>query len=160
MSDKCKCLQSSQFSLCVCFPLQTKDLGALSVIATNTEKFIAFFWRQFAFIDSLAFLDSSLDELAKSTPTEAFHQMAAQYEDQAERNLMLRKGIYPYEYMTGFNRFDEPALPPQDAFYSSLSGAVSVCTGFAICFNHGGVSFYTWLVLLLFMHLCMLFLYI
>ena len=29
--------------------------------------------------------------------------------------------MYPYEYMDSFERFDETALPPKEAFYSSLT---------------------------------------
>ena len=43
-------------------------------------------------------------------------------EDEEKRNLMLKKGIYPYEYMNDFARFEETALPPQEEFYSKLSG--------------------------------------
>ena len=35
--------------------------------------------------------------------------------------LMTRKGVYPYEYMDSFERFQEPQLPPKDAIYSSLT---------------------------------------
>ena len=35
--------------------------------------------------------------------------------------LMIRKGVYPYEYMDSFERFQEPQLPPKNAFYSSLT---------------------------------------
>ena len=35
--------------------------------------------------------------------------------------LFLRKGIYPYEYMDSFNRFDETSLPPIESFYSELN---------------------------------------
>ena len=33
------------------------------------------------------------------------------------RTLLLRKGIYPYDYMDGCPRFDEEAHPPKEAFY-------------------------------------------
>ena len=39
-----------------------------------------------------------------------------------ELTLMTRKGVYPYEYMSSFERFDETELPPRDAFFSSLKG--------------------------------------
>ena len=32
--------------------------------------------------------------------------------------LLLRKGIYPYEYMDSWERFDENTIPPKEAFYS------------------------------------------
>ncbi|XP_057302746.1 uncharacterized protein LOC130636913 [Hydractinia symbiolongicarpus] len=35
--------------------------------------------------------------------------------------LMLRKGVYPYEYMDGWRRFEEVELPPKEAFYSKLN---------------------------------------
>ena len=34
--------------------------------------------------------------------------------------LLLRKGIYPYEYMDGWSRFDEGSLLQKEAFYSKL----------------------------------------
>ena len=35
--------------------------------------------------------------------------------------LLLRKGIYPYEYMDDWNKFDETSLPNKKEFYSSLT---------------------------------------
>ena len=34
--------------------------------------------------------------------------------------LLLRKGIYQYEYIDSWERFDETSLPGQEAFYSGL----------------------------------------
>ena len=34
--------------------------------------------------------------------------------------LLLRKGVYPYEYMDSWKRFDETSLPDKKAFYSEL----------------------------------------
>ena len=35
--------------------------------------------------------------------------------------FLLRKGVYPYEYMNRWERFDEKHLPPIDKFYSNLN---------------------------------------
>ena len=35
--------------------------------------------------------------------------------------LFLRKGIYPYEYMDTFDRFEEVELPSNESFYSELT---------------------------------------
>ena len=35
--------------------------------------------------------------------------------------LLLRKGVYPYEYMDSWERFNEKLLPDQEALYSSLN---------------------------------------
>ena len=35
--------------------------------------------------------------------------------------LLLRKGVYPYEYMDSWERFNETSLADKEAFYSSLN---------------------------------------
>ena len=40
--------------------------------------------------------------------------------------LLLRKGIYTYQYMDSWERFDENTIPPKVAFYSELNlGGIS-----------------------------------
>ena len=34
---------------------------------------------------------------------------------------MVQKGVYPYEYMDGWEKFEEPNLTPEGAFYSRLN---------------------------------------
>ena len=34
---------------------------------------------------------------------------------------MRRKGIYPYEYMDGWEKLEETSLQPKDAFYSRFN---------------------------------------
>ena len=45
------------------------------------------------------------------------------FEDYSEiqYDLLTRKGVYPYEYVNSWDRFNETQLPPIDAFYSNLN---------------------------------------
>ena len=36
-------------------------------------------------------------------------------------DLLLQKGVYPYDYMDSWERFEETKLPPQKSFYNKLS---------------------------------------
>ena len=35
--------------------------------------------------------------------------------------LLLRKGVYPYEFMESWEKFEETKLLPKEAFYSNLN---------------------------------------
>ena len=35
--------------------------------------------------------------------------------------FLLRKGVYPYEYMDDWKKFDEEKLPDKSTFYSSFN---------------------------------------
>ena len=35
--------------------------------------------------------------------------------------MLLRKGIYPYEYMDGWDKFNEKSIPSKESFYNSLT---------------------------------------
>ena len=35
--------------------------------------------------------------------------------------LLLRKGVYPYDYMDSWKRFEEESLPDKESFYSELN---------------------------------------
>ena len=37
------------------------------------------------------------------------------------RELMIKKGVYPYKYMDSWEKFDESQLPPKDSFFSTLT---------------------------------------
>ena len=79
------------------------------------EKYMTFSVGQLQFIDSLQFMNSSLDRLSANLQTEDLVMTSRGVSD-SELALLRRKGVYPYEY----ERFDEIKLPPQ-AFYSQLT---------------------------------------
>ena len=35
--------------------------------------------------------------------------------------MLLRKGVYPYEYMDGWDKFNEKIIPSKELFYSNLT---------------------------------------
>ena len=94
--------------------------GEIKCIPTNTEKYISFSLGNLRFIDSVNFLLSSLDKLVKSS--DEFPIMQRIVPEENRRRLLLKKGIYPCEYMNSFERFGETQLPDKEKFYSSLSG--------------------------------------
>ena len=93
--------------------------GEIKCIPTNTEKYISFSLGNLRFTDSVNFMQSSLDKLVKGS--EEFPIMQKIVPEENKRQLLQKKGIYLYEYMDSFERFDETKLPEKE-FYSSLSG--------------------------------------
>ena len=92
----------------------------LKCIPNKMEKYISFSLGKLRFIDSFQFLLSSVDSLVASNKPEVFEIIKQLETDSAKRSLILRKGVYPYEYMDSFERFNETSLPPKEAFYSNF----------------------------------------
>ncbi|XP_065182354.1 uncharacterized protein LOC135813063 [Sycon ciliatum] len=89
----------------------TEQRGSINIVPSNTEKYIAMMWRQFVFIDSYAFLSTSLDKLAKATPGEAFVRMRDLHEGDPEKtDLLLRKGTDVYLLADVFENFRTTAI--------------------------------------------------
>ena len=72
------------------------------------------------FIDSLQFLSTSLDSLVKNLPIEDFKLLTKFIENTEKRDLMLRKGVYPYDYADSAKKLDEDLLPSKADFFSQL----------------------------------------
>ena len=81
------------------------------------ERYLSFSWNRFRFIDSLQFLNASLNKLVTATPESAMKHTATLPHHQ----LLLRKGVYPYEYVDSIRKFDETQLPDQVSFISLFS---------------------------------------
>jgi len=94
--------------------------GEIKCIPTNTEKYMSFSFGNLIFIDSVNFMQSSLDKLLKGS--KEFSIMEKMVAEENKRKLLLKKGIYPHEHMDSFERFDETQLPEKDNVYSSLIG--------------------------------------
>ena len=57
------------------------------------------------------------DELIKKFPNT--YQLCNNYHNKFE--LLLRKGVYPYEYIDSWKRFKEESLPDKESFYIKLN---------------------------------------
>ncbi|XP_058029287.1 uncharacterized protein LOC131193286 [Ahaetulla prasina] len=93
----------------------------ITCIPNNTEKYISFSVGPLRFIDSAQFMLASLDKLVSANQSEGFQIMARIEPSRERRELLLRKGVYPYEYMDSWERFTELRLPGKEAFYSKLT---------------------------------------
>ena len=91
-------------------PLQIK------VIPNNMEKYMAFMLgNNLTFIDSFQFMGSSLDKLVNSLPKEDLKHTSKFFKGK-RLNLMSRKGVYPYDYMDSFEKFNQKELPKKKTF--------------------------------------------
>lgn len=80
------------------------------------------------FIDSLRFMAASLDSLASLIPSEKKHILKTEcvkagFCSDELFALLNRKGVFPYEYIDGYEKLDETALPAKEHFYSKLTGS-------------------------------------
>ena len=91
----------------------------ISVIPNGSEKYMAFFLnKNLVFIDSMQFMNSSLDKLVKNLSDEDFKCLVEEF-DSRHLKILKQKGAYSYEYMNSFKRFDEDKLPARKYFFSS-----------------------------------------
>jgi len=100
-----------------------KDI-ALKAIPLNQQKFKCLQINNTLLLDSLAFLDGSLETLIETHKVSKYpFSIVSQWlSENDKKEKIIRKGVYPYEYITDMKCLKEKKLPPQDAFYSQLSG--------------------------------------
>ena len=77
--------------------------------------------RELRFNDSLRFMASSLDKLSRNLKIDQFVNLKKYYSGN-QLSFLLRKGVYPYDYVDCMKKLDETSLPPKEAFYSKLTG--------------------------------------
>ena len=91
----------------------------INVIPYGLEKYMTLFLdRNLAFIDSMQFMNSNLDKLAKNLSDKDFKYLAEEF---GSKNLEIlkQKGAYPYEYINNFEKFNEKKLRARKYFFSS-----------------------------------------
>ena len=115
-----------------------KSEGKIDCIPNNEEKYISFtkeilvdkfinkegeekeVKRKIRFIDSFKFMAASLDSLVKNLPKDSFKNITEFYEGN-ELKLLLRKGVFPYDWFDNFGKLSSTSLPPKEAFHSILN---------------------------------------
>ena len=91
----------------------------INVIPNGLEKYMAFFLnKNLVFIDSMQFMNSSLDKLVKILSDEDFKYLVEKC-DSKHLKILKQKSDYPYEYMNIFKKFDQDKLPARKYFFSS-----------------------------------------
>ena len=92
----------------------------INVIPNNMEKYMAFMLgNHLTFLDSFQFMSSSLEKLVSNLPKESLNYTSKRFKD-TKFDLMVRKGVYPYDYMDSFDKF-KSQLPSQEDFFSILN---------------------------------------
>ena len=66
---------------------------------------------------------SSLDKLSSNLKNDQFVNLKKYYSGN-QLSLLLRKDVYPYDYVDCLKKLDETSLPPKEAF--SLNSRVKV----------------------------------
>ena len=79
----------------------------VDVIPNELEKYMTFFsGRDLVFIDTMQFMNSSLDKLIKNLVDKDFNYLAKEFSCE-NLELLKQKGAYSCEYMNRFKRFNE-----------------------------------------------------
>ena len=98
----------------------------IRIIGQSLEKYMTLSWGDnIVFKDSYLFMAASLETLAHNllaAGKDKFIEMKHQFRGEADAklDLLLRKGVYPYDYMNDWDRLDEHQLPPRASFFNAL----------------------------------------
>ena len=105
-------------------PVKVKTEMTIEVIPNSSEKYLSFRICDMQFKDSYGFMASSLDTLVNilvnSKGESAFRHTHQLFNEDGENwKLMLKKGVYPYEFMDSFAKFNS-LIPSIEHFLSKV----------------------------------------
>lgn len=104
--------------------------GSIKLIPKTKENYISFTKfipisseesMQVRFVDSFKFLGTSLEKLVNTMKKQEFKHLKAYFPNQTEFELLIRKGVYPYDYMSTWEHYEHTCLPTKNNFYNSLT---------------------------------------
>ena len=112
--------------------------GELNCIPSTEEKYISFSKNikvdeykclktgkmipinfEIRFIDSFKFLQTSLPDLVSNLQPDDFNNKKEVFKENID--LLTRKGVYPYDYVSSMEKLTGTQLPPKEEFYSKLN---------------------------------------
>lgn len=109
----------------------TKYEGSIKLIARSKEKYTSIIKNinfrnksqsiQIKFIDSYQFLNSSLNVLSQNLVAKDFINLSMEFENHEQIHLLRCKGVYPYDYVDSWSKYEEQKLPAKEEFYNSLN---------------------------------------
>jgi len=106
----------------------SKYLEDVEVVAQNTEKYISFSFRSYKVLDSLQFVNTSLESIVsvlnKANDESLFKHFNTAFKNANPelKTLLRQKGVYPYDFIDSEEKFKLAELPDVSAFFSRLSG--------------------------------------
>ena len=93
----------------------------INVIPNNMEKYMAFMLgKHLVFLDSFQFISLSLDKLVSNLQKDDLKYTSKKFTGK-KLSLMSQKGVYPYDFMDSFEKFDLTELSTKEQFYSTLN---------------------------------------
>ena len=103
-----------------------KHPSDISGIPQNSEKIKSVSIGALKFVDSLEFLRGSLSQIVESAQKSDLRMFDLLFElklcsSQRERDLLLRKGVFPYDFFSSIDVMKRAtSLPPRECFYNQL----------------------------------------
>ena len=92
----------------------------INAIPNNMEKYMAFtLGNHLVFLDSFQFMSSGLEKLVSNLLRKSLKYASQKFKGK-KLDLMARKGVYPYDHMDSFDKFNEK-LPTKEEFYRVLN---------------------------------------
>ena len=95
-----------------------------NALPRNSNKFISLKIENFIFKDSYLFLNKSLDYLTKTIDND--DRISLRQEFGENYKLLIKKGIYPYDYFGNIKKFNETKIPDHTNFKNKLNNNKSI----------------------------------
>ena len=90
-----------------------------SCLPRNSNKFTSLQIKSFIFKDSYLFLNKSLDYLTGTIDNN--DRISLKQEFGKNYQLLIKKGIYPYDYFNNTEKYNEQKLPNKEEFFNKIN---------------------------------------